>query len=466
MSKYTFYINGQWIEADHDDVIEVENPATLEILAEVPAGHDEAVHEAVKAAKDALPHWKDTPAKERVEYVGKMVDYFTEHGDDIAKTISQELGVPLAHARKRHLDGYLSSAQEWMEMVENFEFVDKQDGFEVHKEPVGVVACLTPWNYPFGQIANKVFPALLLGNTVVLKPSQQTPLTSYAFAHAAESAGLPKGVFNLIPGRGGEVGDLLATHPDVNLVSFTGSTKGGTEVAKLAVDSVKRLTLELGGKSATILLEDGDISNAVKSTLDTVYLNVGQTCSATTRLLAPRKLKDKVEEELIKQTESYVFGDPLNDNSDAGPLASKKQFEKVQKYIELGKEEATLLYEGSKPEGKGYFVGPVIFTEVDPDAKIAQEEIFGPVLSVIYYDTEDEALDIANNSIYGLSGKIFGNEEKARKMARHFDTGQIQINDTGHRGNSPFGGFKQSGFGREGGYYGLEEYIELKTLIV
>src|SRR5699024_6098720 len=211
--------------------------------AEVPAGHDEAVHEAVKAAKDALPHWKDTPAKERVEYVGKMVNYFTEHGDDIAKTISQELGVPLAHARKRHLDGYLSSAQEWMEMVENFEFVDKQDGFEVHKEPVGVVACLTPWNYPFGQIANKVFPALLLGNTVVLKPSQQTPLTSYAFAHAAESAGLPKGVFNLMPGRGGEVGDLLATHTDVNLVSFTVSTKGGTEVAKLAVDSVKRLTL-------------------------------------------------------------------------------------------------------------------------------------------------------------------------------------------------------------------------------
>ncbi len=466
MSKYTFYINGEWVEADHGDVITVENPATLETLAEVPAGHDEAVHEAVRAAKDAFPSWKFAAVNERIDYVQKMVDYFKDHGDEIAKTISEELGVPLAHARSRHLDGYLTAAKEWMDLVSEFEFVDREDGYEVHKEPVGVVACLTPWNYPFGQIANKVFPALLLGNTIVLKPSQQTPLTSYAFAHAAESAGLPKGVLNLIPGRGGEVGNLLATHPDVNLVSFTGSTKGGIEVAKLAVDTVKRLTLELGGKSATILLEDGDISEAIESTLDTVYLNVGQTCSATTRLLAPRKLKAQVEEELIKQTKAYNFGDPLDPKSDAGCLASKKQYDKVQKYIELGKEEATLLYEGPTPEGKGYFVGPVIFTDVDPDARIAQEEIFGPVLSVIYYDTEQEALEIANDSIYGLGGKIFGEESRARALARHFDTGQIQINNTGRRGGSPFGGFKQSGFGREGGYYGLEEYIELKTLIV
>lgn len=466
MSKYTFFINGKWVEAEHEDVIEVENPATLEVLAEVPAGHEEAVNAAVKAAKDALPQWKEMPVEERIELVGKMVDYMEANGDEIAKTISLELGVPLKYARKRHLDGYLAAARDWMKMAEEFEFVDRQDGYEVHKEPVGVVACLTPWNYPYGQIANKVFPALLLGNTVVIKPSQQTPLTSYVYAHAAEAAGLPAGVLNLVPGRGGEVGNLLATHPDVNLVSFTGSTKGGIEVSKLALDSVKRLTLELGGKSATILLEDGDISAAVKSTLDTVYLNVGQTCSATTRLLAPRKLKDEVEAELIKQTKEYTFGDPLAEESIAGPLASKKQYDKVRKYIDLGKSEAELLYEGETPEGEGYFVGPVIFTEVDPKARIAQEEIFGPVLSIIYYDKEEEALQIANDSIYGLAGKIFGEEERARKLAKHFETGMIQINDTGRRGNAPFGGFKQSGFGREGGYYGLEEFIELKALIV
>ncbi len=331
---------------------------------------------------------------------------------------------------------------------------------------MGVIGALTPWNFPFGQIVKKVIPALLMGNVVVLKPSQGTPLTSYYWAEAAHEVGLPDGVFQLVTGRGSEVGNVLATHKDVDMVSFTGSTKGGIEISKLAADTVKRVSLELGGKSPGILLEGADYEKALKSILGTVYLNVGQSCSAKTRLLAPRKDKEKIEKLLIDITKEYKFGSSQDENADVGALQSKKQFDKVSGYVEVGKDEAELLYQGEKFEGEGYYFPPTIFTEVDQNAKIAQEEIFGPVLSIIYYDNVDEAIEIANNTIYGLSGMVFGPEEEARKVAKEIRTGQLQINDAPFTHNAPFGGFKQSGIGREGSIYGLEEYIELKTIFV
>ncbi|NLW42418.1 MAG: aldehyde dehydrogenase family protein [Tissierellia bacterium] len=466
MNVYSLYINGDWIENEFDDYIEVENPGTKEIIGKVPAANEEEVNKAVEGALKAFPKWKNLDPKERINYVQGMYEYFKKKVDKIAKTVHSELGCPLDFAKQRHVEGYFANIEDFIKLAKEYEFVEVYDGYEVYKEPVGVIGALTPWNFPFGQIVKKVIPALLMGNVVVLKPSQGTPLTSYYWAEAAHEVGLPDGVFQLVTGRGSEVGNVLATHKDVDMVSFTGSTKGGIEISKLAADTVKRVSLELGGKSPGILLEGADYEKALKSILGTVYLNVGQSCSAKTRLLAPRKDKEKIEKLLIDITKEYKFGSSQDENADVGALQSKKQFDKVSGYVEVGKDEAELLYQGEKFEGEGYYFPPTIFTEVDQNAKIAQEEIFGPVLSIIYYDNVDEAIEIANNTIYGLSGMVFGPEEEARKVAKEIRTGQLQINDAPFTHNAPFGGFKQSGIGREGSIYGLEEYIELKTIFV
>lgn len=463
--KYKLFLNGQWQDSTGDDKIAVENPATGEILAEVPAANEEDVNIAVKGAAEAFPAWKETDPRVRLEYVEKMYEYLRKREEEIATTVTLELGCPPAFAKGRQVSTYLDNILNYLEIGRHYEYVEEHEEYTVVKEPVGVVGALTPWNYPFGQVVKKVIPALLAGNTVVLKPSRNTPLTAYYFAYAAEAADLPEGVFQLTPGRGGEVGNVLARHPDVNMISFTGSTSGGKEVAKLALGTVKRLALELGGKSAALFLEGADYEKHIPKVLDTVYLNTGQTCSAKTRLIAPRKDKDVVEELLVKYTKEYRFGDP-SDDVDVGPLQSRKQYDKVTSYIETGKKEATLLYEGTTEKEGGYYVPPVIFTDVDPNAKIAQDEIFGPVLSVLYYDTPEEGIEIANNSIYGLSGLVFGPADAAKEAALKIRTGQIQINDGTFTQDAPFGGFKQSGIGREGSVYGFEEYLEIKTLFI
>ncbi len=464
---YNLYINGSFVESASKDVLHVENPATGEEIATVSAAHKEDVDRAVAGAKKALASWSTTEPKERLAYVRAMAHHLREEEETIAKTIATELGAPLSFARTRHTRTYLDNIDDYLSIAEDYPYVEHHEGFEVHKKPVGVVGALTPWNYPFGQIVKKVIPALLAGCTVVLKPSQRTPLTAYAFVRAAEAAKLPAGVFQLLPGRGSQVGNALAEHEDVAMISFTGSTSGGREVARLALSTIKRTALELGGKSAAVLLPNYDEKEkALKAVLDTVYLNTGQTCSAKTRLIAPRREKEEIEDLLVSLTKGYVFGDPMDPATDVGPLQSLSQFEKVRDYIALGKEEATLLYESEPIAAEGYYQGPVIFTDVEPKARIAQEEIFGPVLSVLYYDTVEEAITLANDSIYGLSGMVFGDENTAKEVALAIRTGQVQINDHPFTQNAPFGGMKSSGYGREGSVHGFEEFLELQTLFI
>lgn len=466
MDTSKLFINGKWVPSSGTDIIEVENPATKEIIGSVPAANETDVNLAVEGAKNAFNDWKELCIEKRAEYIKKILKYFKENEIEISKTIHSELGCPLDVALKTHIQGYYASIEDFIDQALNYEFIERKDGYEIHKDPVGVVGALTPWNFPMGQIVKKVIPALLMGNTVVLKPSKGTPITAYHFTKAVEAAELPPGTFQLVTGRGAEVGNILASHKDVDMISFTGSTKGGIEVSKLAAETVKRVALELGGKSAGILLEGADYKDALRGILNTVYLNVGQSCSAKTRLLAPRKDKKEIEELLIELSQNYVFGDPAEEGVQVGPLQSETQFNKVSKYVESGKKEASLLFQGDFINKDGYYFPPTIFTEVTNDLDIAQEEIFGPVLSVIYYDTVEEAIEIANDSIYGLSGMVFGPIDKAMEVSKKLRTGQIQINNKPNTQLAPFGGFKQSGIGREGGIYGLEEYIELKTIFV
>lgn len=458
------FINGKWVESNSNEYIKVENPATKEIIAEVVAANEVDVDEAVKGAKIALKTWKHTTINERIEYVKKIGDYFKENLDEITETVISELGSVVKTSKEVHVNAYLNNLDDYLRIAKNYEQIDHYDGYDVYKEPVGVVACITPWNFPFGQIAKKVFPALLMGNTIVLKPSQRTPLTALYFAKACEKINLPPGVFQLVTGRGSEVGNALAKHKDVNMISFTGSTDGGKELSQIGFESIKRLALELGGKSAAIFLKDTDYKKYIPIALNNVMPNTGQACSSKTRFVVPIEDKEIFEKIVVESTKNFIVGEPLDKNVDIGPLQSQKQFDKVQGYIELGKKEETLLYEGTAPNLPGYYVAPVVFTDVSPDAKIAQEEIFGPVVVIHYYEKIEEAIEIANNSIYGLHGMIFGDSKTALEIAREIDTGQIQINDSIRTHNAPFGGFKQSGIGREGGIYGLEEYIELKTI--
>lgn len=468
MKELKLFRDGKWVEGKTEDFIEVENPATKEIIGKVPRAQEEDTNLAIEGAKAGFIEWKNKTPEERIKYVEKIYDYLKDNAEEIGKTVHLELGCPLDYAIDRHVKGYFHAIEDMINIAKEMDFIEvhKAQGYRVYKEPRGIVGCLTPWNYPFGQIVKKVIPGLLMGNAVILKPSQHTPLTAYYFAEAAEYANLPKGVFQLVTGRGSEVGNVLAKSKDVNMISFTGSTKGGKEIAKLSTDTVKRVALELGGKSPAVVLEGADLNKALDSVLSTVYMNVGQTCSAKTRLIAPRCEKEKIEKTLIELSENYKFGDPKDKDTDVGPLQNKSQLEKVSKYFEIGKKEGKLLYQGEKYDGEGYYFPPTIFTDVDEDAKIAQEEIFGPILSVIYYDDVEEAIEIANNSIYGLAGMVFGPEEEALNVAKEIRTGQVQINDGEFNHYAPFGGYKQSGFGRESSKYGIAEFYEIKAIFL
>lgn len=467
MDYNKLYIGGAWTSPISKDFIEVENPADKTIIGRVPAAGKEDVDQAVAAAKKAFATFQFSSLSERKALLERLIRELERRTDAMAIVISKELGCGLQFAKNTHIIPYIKDIYDYLEMVDQYPFEEKSEGHLVRKEPVGVVGALTPWNYPLGQIMKKLSPAILGGNTLVLKPSQKTPLVAFMLTEAIDAAGFPAGVFNLISGRGSEVGNLLATHPDINMITFTGSTAGGIEVAQLATRDVKRLSLELGGKSPAIILKGADYNVALQKTLDKVYLNTGQSCSAYTRLFVPRDEKEIIEALIIEKTKDYAFGDPKDPETIIGPLGSKQQFDKVQYYIEKGIEEGAKLLLGEVPqESLGYYIGPTVFTDVDNEMEIAQNEIFGPVLCIIPYDTVDDAVEMANDIDYGLSGGVFGPWDEAYEVAKRLRTGTLVINNGNQLHKAPFGGFKHSGFGREGGKYGLDEFVEIKAIYI
>jgi betaine-aldehyde dehydrogenase len=422
----------------------------------------------VDAARRAFPGWAATPPAARAELLREVARAVEARRDELAEIIAHEVGMPKHQSHSAQCGGGIRGFAAAADLAETFPFEDDAAEGVVVREPVGVVGCITPWNYPLNQIAAKVAYALAAGCTVVLKPSEVAPVNAFVLMEIVDATGLPAGVFNLVSGLGPVVGEALAAHPDIDMVSFTGSTGAGRRVAELASSTVKKVALELGGKSPFVLLDDADFAAAVPEGVDAAYENSGQTCDALTRMLVPRARLAEVEALARDAAESYVVGDPFDEKTQLGPLISDVQLERVRAYIEGGVAEgATLVTGGTAPcDGlaTGYFVRPTVFSNVRPDMTIAQEEIFGPVLVIIPYDTEDEAVDIANGTVYGLYAAVAGDPERAEQIARRIRAGQVRVNDgPGFRG-APFGGYKQSGLGRENGRYGFEEFLEVKAL--
>lgn len=463
------YINGEWVAPKSSETNDVISASTEEVIGRIPLGSPEDVDDAVAAAKAAFATWSQTTAGERAEYLQKILQGLMARKNDIAETISKEVGMPLPMSQAIQAGLPIAITGSYIKLLGEYEFEEKLGNSIIVKEPIGVVGCITPWNYPLHQITNKVAPALAAGCTVVLKPTEIAPLAAMIFAEIVDEAGLPKGVFNLVNGTGPVVGEAIASHPDVDMVTFTGSTRAGRRVSELASKTVKRVTLELGGKSANIILDDADFEKAVTTGVNNCYLNSGQTCSAWTRMLVPKEKQDEAVAIAKRVAEAFPVGDPLGGKAKLGPLISETQRERVRNYIKKGLEEGATLVTGGpdSPEGlpKGYYVKPTIFSNVKNDMTIAQEEIFGPVLSIIPYEDEDDAVRIANDSPYGLAGGVWsGDPERAQRVARRMRTGQVDINGGAFNPMAPFGGYKQSGCGREIGKYGFEEYLELKSM--
>jgi aldehyde dehydrogenase (NAD+) len=463
------YIDGAWVPSTGTATIDVINSATEEVIGTIPEGTADDVDKAVKAAKAAFPDWSTTSREERGKYLQRITEGLGARTMDIANVVAQEVGMPINLSMIIQAGLPTMTFSSMAQIVDDFQFEEQLGNSLVVREPVGVVGCITPWNYPLHQIAAKVAPALAAGCTVVLKPSEVAPLNAFILAEIIDEIGLPAGVFNLVTGVGPVVGEAIAAHPDVDMVSFTGSTRAGKRVSELAAQSVKRVALELGGKSANVILDDADLEQAVSDGVGKCFLNSGQTCSALTRMLVPRSKLGEAEEIAARAAESYTPGDPFDAGTRLGPLVSDAQRKRVRDYIQKGLDEGARLVTGGAdaPEGldKGYFVRPTVFSDVRPGMTIEQEEIFGPVLSIIPYDTEDEAVEIANDTIYGLAGGVWsGDPERAKALARRLRTGQVEVNGGSFNPMAPFGGYKQSGHGRELGKYGLEEYLETKSL--
>lgn len=463
------YIDGRWVTPAGKALIDVINPATEEVIGRIPEGTSDDARAAVAAARRAFDAWAATAPAERAGYLQKIHEGLKARADEIARTITGEMGMPLKLSQRIQAGSPIATFGMYARLAAEFPFEERVGHSLVVREPVGVVAAITPWNYPLHQIAAKVAAALAAGCTVVLKPSEVAPLNAFILAEVIDAAGLPAGVFNLVTGYGPVVGEALVTHPEVDMVSFTGSTRAGKRVSELAAQTVKRVALELGGKSASVILDDADFAAAVKSTVSNCYLNSGQTCTAHTRLLVPAARYEEAARLAVDAARAYRLGDPFDAATTLGPLASDMQRSRVRDYIRTGlKEGAELLWGGAEaPEGlaKGYYVRPTVFGRVRPDSTIAQEEIFGPVLSILTYQDEDDAVRLANATIYGLAGAVWsGSEERALGVARHLRTGQVDINGGVFNLHAPFGGYKQSGNGRELGRYGLEEFLEYKSL--
>jgi acyl-CoA reductase-like NAD-dependent aldehyde dehydrogenase len=447
----------------------VISASTEQVIGSVPEGDAHDADQAVAAARAAFPSWSDTPPAARAACLMKIHEGLKARTDELARTITSELGMPLKMSQRVQVGSPVAIFQMYAKMIEAFEFDKRVGNSLVTRDAVGVVACITPWNYPLHQIAAKVAAALAAGCTVVLKPSEVAPLNAFMLAEVIDAAGLPAGVFNLVSGYGTDVGEALVVHPEVDMVSFTGSTRAGKRITELAARTVKRVALELGGKSAAIVLDDADFPAAIKSVVGACLFNSGQTCSALTRLLVPESRYAEAALLAVEAAQPFTLGDPFGDNARMGPLASAAQRDRVREYIARGVADgADLLCGGGEaPDGLavGYYVKPTVFGRVAPDSVIAQEEIFGPVLSIITYTDEDHAVAIANDSLYGLSGAVHSaTDEHAIRVGRRLRTGQVDINGGAFNMYAPFGGYKQSGNGRELGHYGLEEFLEFKSL--
>lgn len=463
------YINGEWIKSNSKETIDVINPATEEVFATVASGNKEDVDKAVAAAHDVYLDFRVSPVKERKALLERIAVEYEKRKVDLINTITNELGSPLSVSENAHYNAGLNHFKTAAEVLDSFKFEEQRDDALIVKESIGVAGLITPWNFPTNQTALKLSAAFAAGSPVVLKPSEETPVTAIILAEIFEAAGVPKGVFNLVNGNGENVGIPLSQHPDVRMMSFTGSGRAGSSIMEKAAVDFKRVSLELGGKSPLIILDDADLDEAADSAVNRVVKNTGQVCTAGTRTLIPEKIKDQFLEKLTEKISAVKVGNPREESMEVGPLISKSQFDRVQSYIEQGQQDGATLYYGGtgKPDGleKGYFVKPTIFTNVDNSMTIAQEEIFGPVMSIITYDNLDEAIRIANDTIYGLAGYVIGKDkDKLQHVARSIEAGTISINDCGGPSTLPFGGYKQSGLGREWGDYGIEEFLEVKSI--
>jgi aldehyde dehydrogenase (NAD+) len=463
------YINGSWVPSTGTGTLEVVNSATEEVMGTVPEGTPEDVDRAARAAADAFGSWSKTSVDERSKTLARIQEALTARTPEIATLISQEVGMPFTLSNLIQVGLPVMSFATASQIVSEFPFEEELGNSLIVREPVGVVGAITPWNYPLHQIAAKVAPALAAGCTVVLKPSEVAPLNAFILAEVLDEVGLPPGVFNLVTGTGPVVGEAIASHPLVDMISFTGSTRAGKRVMQLAAENVKRVALELGGKSPNVILEDADFASAIPAGVAAAYMNSGQTCSALTRMIVPRSRLAEAEELAVQTAETWKPGDPFDAETRLGPLVSAVQRDRVRGYIKKGVDEGAKLLTGGAeaPEGldKGYYVRPTVFSDVTNDMTIAQEEIFGPVLSIIPYDTEEEAIEIANDTVYGLAGGVWaGDKAHAESVARQLRTGQVEVNGGGFNPAAPFGGYKQSGIGRELGRFGLEEYLEVKSL--
>lgn len=465
-----FYIDGQWVAPESDRTFPVLNPATEEQIGEITLGNEADVNKAVAAAKMAFVSYSRTTPAERMKLLERLMEVSRERFEDLAQAISSEMGAPIDVSREAQADAAIGHLQGFIDAMKKQELRETLDNGDVLvREPIGVCGLITPWNWPINQIALKVIPALATGCTCVLKPSEHTPLSAVIYAEIIDAAGFPAGVFNLVQGDGETVGRTMSQHTDIDMMSFTGSTRAGRIITRDAAETIKRVTLELGGKSPNLVFADADLEPRVTASVQECMYNTGQSCDAPTRLLVERSCYDEVVEIARKAGEAIEVGDPTKEGDHLGPLFDQIQYDRVQKMIEVGIDEgATLLVGGpGKPDGRntGWFCRPTIFSDVRNDMQIAQQEIFGPVLAIIPFESEEEAIEMANDTPYGLAAYLqTGDPERAERVAARLEAGAVHINGGGFNYGSPFGGYKQSGNGREGGLMGLEDYQEVKTL--
>ncbi|MDP2122664.1 MAG: aldehyde dehydrogenase family protein [Hoeflea sp.] len=466
-----FYINGEWVAPSSGaSLLDVIDPATEESVAQVALGTREDAEKAILAARAAFPAFSAWSAAERLKLLGRIRDLYEARLDEIAEAITTEMGAPVEMSRSSQAWSGLGHIEATMKALEAFVFEETRGTTLIVHEAIGVAGLITPWNWPMNQIASKVAPAIAAGCTMVLKPSEIAPLSGIVFAEIMHEAGVPKGVFNLVNGDGPGVGQVLSSHPEIDVVSFTGSTRAGVLVAKSAADTVKRVAQELGGKSPNIILSDADLDAAVTSGVQGCFGNSGQSCDAPTRMLVPRDRHDEALEIAKRAAEAMVTGDPRHPATNLGPVISQVQYDKIQGLIASGIQDGAILVTGGRdrPEGlsRGYYVRPTVFGGVTPEMRIAREEIFGPVLAIMPYDTEEDAVRIGNDTVYGLAAYVQSGEiEHARAIARRMRAGQVHINYPDWDLFAPFGGYKQSGNGREYADWGMRDYLETKALI-
>jgi aldehyde dehydrogenase (NAD+) len=469
-NKLNFYIDGKWVSPATPKTLEVINPANEEPYARISLGSKADVDKAVAAARKAFETYSKTSKEERLALLQKIVEAYQKHYAEMVETISKEMGAPVWLSKAAQAATGMAHLAEAMRLLKDYQFEKVNGSTALVYEPVGVCGLITPWNWPINQITCKVAPALAAGCTMVLKPSEVAPMSGMLFAQILDEAGVPPGVFNLVNGDGPTVGEALSSHPGIDMMSFTGSTRAGIAVAKAAADTVKRVSQELGGKSANIILDDADLSKAVAQGVQSCFTNSGQSCNAPTRMFVPRGKQDEAIKVAKAAAEKVKVGDPFADGTTIGPVVSEVQFNKIQGLIQKGIDEGATLVTGGvgRPEGlnRGYYVRPTVFANVTNDMTIAREEIFGPVLSILPYDTESDAIRQANDTVYGLSGYVqSGNIEHARKVAAQLRTGNVHLNGAGADFKAPFGGYKQSGNGREWGEFGLDEFLEVKAVM-